>query len=105
MTESPLKLDHGAAYERALAAALDYLLTRRGERVRASEIWAAIQRREPFRIVVAHPDGSEADRTADRATQLAEVRYLLTALHRRARPVDSAAPGGDAADTEYQVLR
>jgi hypothetical protein len=105
LTEATLRLDRGAAYERAVAAALDYLLSRRGERVRASEIWTAIQRQAPFRLHVTLADGHDVDRTEDRAAQLAEVRYLMTALHRRARPVDTPTSGAEPVDAEYQVLR
>jgi hypothetical protein len=103
--DSTLRLDRGAAWDRAVAAALDLLLSRRGDRVRASEIWAAIRSREPLRILVRSKDGSEVDRTDDRETQIAEVRILMTALHRRVRPADPAGSLGDPADPEYIVLR
>lgn len=104
-SDGSLRLDHSAAWDRAVAAALDYLLARRGDRVRASEIWAAICQRERFRILVATADGKEVDATDDRAIQIAEVRFLMTGLHRRARLVEAGGPPGDATDPEYLVVR
>jgi hypothetical protein len=102
---SALRIDRSDAWERAVAAALDFVLARRGDRVRASEIWSAIRAREPFRILVLTREGSEVDRTDDRATQIAEVRQLMTALHRRVRPASPSESLGDPADPEYVVLR
>jgi len=103
--ESTLRLDRTETWDRAVAAALDLLLSRRGEGVRASAIWAAVQARGKFRILVLSRDGSEVDRTEDRATQIAEVRILMTALHRRAHLAEPSDASGDAADPEYVVLR
>lgn len=106
MTEgSSLRLDRGPGWEKATAAALDFLIHHRGDRVRGSEIWGAIRRKENLRILVATPDGAEVDRTDDLEVQIAEVRTIMSALHRRARPVESSEPESPRSDPEYQVIR